>query len=203
MKMAENDQPEPKNLNVLREKHGYPVYRHNPSVPDAGSISKRKKVRYGNEQKGFVLDTSSGEVLNVGGAGFYEYEEVDDTKFVKMFLAGIKQTAGLSKSGLSIFEIVYNQLQNNPSTDEVKLNYFLASEEIKDLNDRTFRRGIKELLDKEFIFRSPIDGIYFVNIRFMFNGDRLAFVKGYKRKSSSSNAQGQLDFGGEDESSEL
>jgi hypothetical protein len=38
------------------------------------------------------------------------------------------------------------------------------------------------LLEKEFLFRSPYDGTVFVNIRFMFNGDRLAFVKGYKRK---------------------
>lgn len=29
---------------------------------------------------------------------------------------------------------------------------------------------------------SPNPGLFFVNIRFMFNGDRLAFVKGYKLK---------------------
>ncbi len=37
-------------------------------------------------------------------------------------------------------------------------------------------------MEKEFLFRSPYDGTFFVNIRFMFNGDRLAFVKGYKLK---------------------
>jgi hypothetical protein len=48
--------------------------------------------------------------------------------------------------------------------------------------------GLRELLEKEFLFRSPFDGTFFVNIRFMFNGDRLAFVKGYRLKST----QGEL-----------
>ena len=46
----------------------------------------------------------------------------------------------------------------------------------------TYYEGLRELLEKEFIFRTPYDGMFFVNIRFMFNGDRLAFVKGYKLK---------------------
>lgn len=183
---------------VVGLRKGVPIYRSNPSVPDSGSISKKKKVRYGNEQKGFVLDSGSGEVLNVGGAGFYEFEEVDDTRFVKMFLDGIKQAAGLSKSGLSMFEIVYNQVQQNPQVDEVKLSYYIAAEQVEGLTERTYQRGVKELLDKGFVFSSPFEGVYFVNIRYMFNGDRLAFVKGYKRKSSSINsAQGRLDLGDE------
>jgi hypothetical protein len=43
---------------------------------------------------------------------------------------------------------------------------------------------LRELLEKEFLFLSPYQGLYFVNIRYMFNGDRLAFVTGYKRKSA-------------------
>ncbi len=51
----------------------------------------------------------------------------------------------------------------------------------------TYFRGLRELLEREFLFRSPYDGVFFVNIRYMFNGDRLAFVKGYKRKSDKAN----------------
>jgi hypothetical protein len=45
-----------------------------------------------------------------------------------------------------------------------------------------YYNGLREMLDKEFLFRSPYDGTFFVNIRFLFNGDRLAFVKGYRLK---------------------
>ena len=41
------------------------------------------------------------------------------------------------------------------------------------------------MLEKEFLYRSPSEGVYFVNIRFMFNGDRLAFVKSYHVKGAS------------------
>ena len=177
---------------IIGKKQGLPIYKSNPSVPDRSSITRHKKQRFGDERRGFVVDQHTGEVLSVGGAGFYEFQEVDDTKFVKLFLAGIKQAVGLSKSGLALFEIVYNQLQEKPGDDTVMLSYFLVSEKIEGLNERTYQRGLRELLSKEFLFRSPADGMYFVNIKFMFNGDRLAFVKGYQR--AGTRTQGELNF---------
>ena len=53
----------------------------------------------------------------------------------------------------------------------------------RDLTDAELSR-IRDLLEKEFLFRSPSDGVFFVNIRFMFNGDRLAFVKTYHLKDT-------------------
>ena len=173
---------------IIGEKKGVPIYRTNPSVPDPNSISKRKKVHYGDEQKGFVVNPGSGEILNVGGAGFYEFEEVDDTRFVKLFLGGLKQAVGLSKSGLALFEIVYRQLQEKHGEDKVMLNYYMVSERFPDMTERTYQRGLRELLGKEFLYRSPSDGVFFVNVQFMFNGDRLAFVKGYRRQSASGQA---------------
>jgi hypothetical protein len=69
-----------KNSGALGEKSKHPY-------PD--DIKKRKAVRYGSDQKGFVVDGGSGDVLGVGAMGFYEFEEVDNAKFVKMFLAGM------------------------------------------------------------------------------------------------------------------
>lgn len=175
--------PQRQQFEIIGEKQGVPIYNSNPSVPEPNDIGKKKKVRYGDEQRGFVFDNGTGEVLNVGGAGFYEFEEVDNTRFVKLFLSGVKSAAGLSKSGLTLFEIVYRELQENPGEDKVMLSYYTASARVKQLTERTYRRGVRELLEKRFLFRSPADGVFFVNITYMFNGDRLAFVKGYRKKS--------------------
>lgn len=183
---------------IIGQKLGVPIYETNPSVPDPDSIKRRKPVRFGDDKRGFVVDGGSGEVLSVGGVGFYQFEEVDNTRFVKMFLDGIKQAAGLSKAGLTVFELVYREVQQNPGVDEIKLNFYSASKQIPSLTDRTYRRGLRELLEKEFLFRSPSDGVFFVNIRYMFNGDRLAFVKGYKRKGATSPTQPDLFDGGSD-----
>jgi hypothetical protein len=82
-----------------------------------------------------------------------------------------------------MFELVYNQLQQKPGQDTITLSILTAG-----MKKTAYYSGLRELLDKEFLFRSPYDGTFFVNIKFMFNGDRLAFVKGYKRKQDAQHA---------------
>lgn len=165
---------------AVSEKRGVPVYRTNPSIPSEGEIRKSKRAQFGNDVKGLVVDHGTGEILGHGGAIAYEWEEVDKERFVKLYLAGLKQAAGLSKAGLLVFEIVYAQVRENPGKDTVMLSAVETA-----LPRATYFRGLRELLDKEFLYKSTYDSIYFVNIRFMFNGDRLAFVKGYRLKDTS------------------
>jgi len=74
-------------------------------------------------------------------------------------------------------------IRANPGRNEIKLNQYVAKDH--GISDRTFQRGVRELLEKEFLYHSPSDGVFFVNIRFMFNGDRLAFVRSCHLKDAS------------------
>ncbi len=171
------------NGNQLSTKRGFPVYRTNPSVPSSNTLPTRnKRFHVPGGKASMIVDNSTGEIKGIGGMGFWWDEEVDTTRFVKLFLDGIKQAAGLSKTGIQVFELVYHQMRANPGSDEIKLNQYVAKDH--GISDRTYQRGVRELLEKEFLFRSPSDGVFFVNIRFMFNGDRLAFVKSYHLKGS-------------------
>jgi hypothetical protein len=163
---------------AVDEKYGVKVYQTNPSIPSETEIKRGKRAQIGTDMRGLVVDTGSGEILGHGGAIAYEWEEVDKERFVKLYLAGLKQAAGLSKAGLAVFETVYSRVRERPGQDTVPLDSFSSG-----LHPVTYRRGLRELLEKEFLFRSPNPGLFFVNIRFMFNGDRLAFVKGYKLKT--------------------
>jgi hypothetical protein len=174
LKMNKDDR---KSKQAVDERYGVPVYQSNPSVPSETEIKRSKRAQIGTDMRGLVVDSSSGEILGHGGAIAYEWEEVDKERFVKLYLAGLKQAAGLSKAGLAVFETVYKQVRERPGQDTVPLDSYSSS-----LHPVTYRRGLRELLEKEFLFRSPNPGLFFVNIRFMFNGDRLAFVKGYKLK---------------------
>lgn len=164
-------------VKAVKEKRGIPVYRTNPSIPGEHEIKKMKRTKLGDEHRGLVVDNGTGEILGQGGAIAYEWEEVDKERFVKLYLAGLKQAAGLSKAGLAVFEIVYNEMRGKPGEDSVLLGVSMSN-----LEERTFNRGLRELLEKEFLYRSTLASMFFVNIRFMFNGDRLAFVKGYRLK---------------------
>jgi len=177
--------------NQVSTKRGFPVYRTNPSVPQTNGMPTRTRRFHVPGGKGSVIvDNSSGEIKGLGGMGFWWEEEVDSSRFVKLFLDGIKQAADLSKTGMQVFELVYHEMRANPGSDEIKLNQYLARDH--GISDRTYQRGVRELLEKEFLYRSPSDGVFFVNIRFMFNGDRLAFVRSYHLKGTSRQQELQL-----------
>jgi hypothetical protein len=181
--MTEERQIPPVSANQVTTKRGFPVYRTNPSVPSLNVIPTRtRRINVPGGKASVIVDNSTGEVKGLGGMGFWWEEEVDTSRFVKLFLEGIKQAAGLSKAGMQVFELVYNELRANPGKDEIKLNLYVARDHA--ISDRTYHRGVRELLEKEFLYRSPSDGVYFVNIRFIFNGDRLAFVRSYHLKDS-------------------
>jgi hypothetical protein len=181
VKMAKDSQ---NGERVIRQKRGVPIYRANPSVPAKDEIVRGRRVQLGNEHKGMIIDGGTGEIIGRGAACMYEFEEVDKERFVKLFLDGVKKAAGLSAAGLTIFELIYNQVRESPNKDTVGMSLMLAQDQLPSLTERTYRRGVRELLDKEVIFRSPVDGVFFVNIRCMFNGDRLAFVKAYHLKGA-------------------
>src|ERR1700692_3840226 len=97
---------------VVDERYGVRVYQTNPRIPTAQEIKRGKRAQIGNDHKGLVVDTGNGEILGHGGAIVYEWEEVDKERFVKLYLAGLRKAAGLSKAGLAVFEMVYNELRS-------------------------------------------------------------------------------------------
>lgn len=87
--------------NQISTKRGFPVYRTNPSVPSRGGVPTRtRRFQVPGGKGAVIVDHGSGEIKGIGGMGFWWEEEVDTTRFVKLFLDGIKQAAGLSKTGM-------------------------------------------------------------------------------------------------------
>src|SRR5579863_8003656 len=89
--------------NQISTKRGFPVYRTNPSVPQANGLPTRaKRINVPGGKGSVIVDNSTGELRGIGGMGFWWDEEVDTTRFVKLFLEGIKQATGLSKAGIQV-----------------------------------------------------------------------------------------------------
>lgn len=168
-----------KNLQEQRTKHGQPVYDTNPSLPAAGEIAKTRRAQIGTDKRGLIIDQSSGEILGHGGAMIYEFEEVDKERFMKLYLAGLKSAVGMSKAGLAVFQLVYDQMLESKERDMVALSSGTSG-----LSQPQFSRGLRELIERDFLYRSPNPGLFWVNIKFMFNGNRLAFVKAYQIKGT-------------------
>lgn len=129
-----------------------------------------------------MLVSNEGEIVS-NVAGFWEAEEVDSTRFLKLFVNGVKALAELSSAGTKVFELLYIEMQSNIGKDQVYLS-FTALDENSGISRPVFKRGLSELIAKEFIAAMPAIGWYWVNPDFIWNGDRLAFVKEYRLKKN-------------------
>ena len=58
-----------------------------------------------------------------------------------------------------------------------------VEQNITPISRATFFRGMTELIERGFIAESQSQGMYFLNIDYLFNGNRLAFIKEYRVKA--------------------
>lgn len=146
--------------------------------------TKTKQVRTGGVKE--LVDPASGEVHN---AVIVEQEELDEVHFVKVFTAGIRAAFGLSLTGSRVFQAILDVYQRQPLTggfaDSIYLHFFDGGLDGRalDMSDRTFRRGLVELLENGFLYPRG-ENLYWVNPNLFFRGDRATFIKEYRRKSS-------------------
>ena len=160
----------------------------NPLVDGVTIKTKTKQVRVGGTRE--MADANTGEVAN---AVIVEEQELDDVHFVKVFTAGIRAAFGLSLTGSRVFQAVLDVYQKQPMSggfaDSVYLHFFdggLDGRQL-DLSDRTFRRGLVELLEKKFLFPRG-ENLFWINPNLFFRGDRATFIKTYRRRVSVEDA---------------
>ena len=153
-------------------RRGVLLHKQNPFMPEVKSRTRRVTNKRGDMM---LVSSDTGEI-KAPIAGFWEAEEVDSTKFLKLFVNGVKALAELTSAGTKIFELLYIEIQNNAGKDQVYLSYTALDENQTAISRSTFARGISELIDKKFIAAMPAVGWYWVNPDYIWNGDRLAFV---------------------------
>ena len=155
----------------------------NPLMEPQQVTSKRRFVRSGHAEE--LINPRTGEVHGV--ATIHQVEERDDAEFVKVFAAGVAASYELTKTAQRVFQVVLDQYQRTPMSrgyaDSVNLFWFGDGIEGRDvgMSEYTFKRGLRELLDKGFLY--PKDSASFwTNSALFFKGDRVLFIKEYRRR---------------------
>lgn len=154
----------------------------NPLVEKTVIRSKERSVVSGMRSE--LVDEKTGEVQAV--ASIHRVKQVDDAEFVKVFAEGVKAMYGLSRTGMRVFQAILDEYQqtkmNGGYADAIYLHWFgegLCGRDIG-VSEKTFNRGLKELLVKEFL-ACRSQNLYWVNPALFFKGDRVAFIKEYRR----------------------
>ena len=173
-------------------KSGISKHGSNPFIGTtiANTRAGSKRIYDTTGHKMMVVSGDTGEII--APAGFWQYQEVDKTQFVKLFVNGVKALKELTSAGTTVFEILYLRVQDNVGKDMVYMAFQALDQTITSISQSTYHRGLKELLVKDFIAESNMPGWYYINPDYMWNGDRLAFVKEY-RKATTKTVTRQID----------
>lgn len=158
-------------------RRGIVLYQTNPFMAEV----KTRTRRVTNKRGDMMLVNASNGDIQAPIAGFWEAEEVDSTKFVKLFVNGVKALKELTGSGTKVFEVLYLRIQENIGKDRVFISFTDLDQAATPMSHSTYKRGLAELIQKGFIAATPTQGWYWLNPDYVFNGDRLAFVKEYRR----------------------
>jgi len=169
---------------MIKKRKGNILYNENPFIKNALVTTKTKTKRMLNK-KGDMMITSrdTGEIITPI-AGFWHAEQVDNTKFVKLYINGVKAFKELTNAGTKVFELLYLRIQERINKDQIYLSFSMINQNITPMSEATYTRGMRELVDKGFIAATPHIGIFWLNPDYVWNGDRLAFVNEYYKKNT-------------------
>lgn len=154
-------------------------YESNPLVSPREIALSQRTVKAASSRD--LIDPSTGEVHAVNA--IYQRKIVDSERFAKIYLEGIGKTFGLSKSAQRVFQVVLQLCEKN--TDRLYLNFMMASKVDDAIIERTYHRGLLELLKSGFVAYSDLPNMFWINPHLFFNGDRVQFITEYVKCSTS------------------
>jgi hypothetical protein len=181
----------------------YEQHTENPFVEDAVTnvqIKKRKQMVLPTKQTAHyvhqVIDTDTGEVQDVHTA-FVRAVEVDETRFVKLYLQGLKDIWDLSKPAIRVFTYVIDCMRIGEDTIIFDVEECMEYTGYK--SDRSVFIGLATLIENGLIARSTKAYRYFINPMIVFNGNRVTFAKTYIKKRKQEKDPNQLTLFDEQE----
>jgi Firmicute plasmid replication protein (RepL) len=166
---------------VTKTRRGVALYEKNPFMLEV--TTKTRKVT--NKRGDMMLVNSETGIVQSNIAGFWAAEEVDSTKFVKLFIQGVKALKELTGAGTKVFEVLYLRVQENIGKDQIFMAFSSVDQVLTPMSNPTYDRGMRELIEKGFIAATPSQGMYWLNPSFVWNGDRLAFVQEYSKSNKT------------------
>lgn len=156
-------------------------YAENPLINPKAVSSRKKTVRV--LRGGHYADLVTGE--HVAQTGVFISKEIDEATFVKVFDAGIRAAFDLKPAGFKVFQLVLKLVASGKMQDDqitLHVSYATDTKSPLRMSDKTFWRGLRELMMKQFIATSTVPSLYWINPHLFFKGDRLTIVNEYIRE---------------------
>jgi len=158
-------------------------YAENPLIDPAAVRGKKKTTAViGRDPHG---NFKTGEVT--GHSAILVTRQIDAEAFVKVFDEGIRAAFDLTGAGFKVFQLVLKIVATGKMQDDkiyLHMSYATDPKSPLKMSDKTFWRGMRELIAKQFIAASTEPFLYWINPHLFFKGDRLVIVNEYVREQT-------------------
>ena len=170
-------------------------YKENPFLEDLEIVYKKKQVRVNTlgKDNNILVNEDTGEVK---ATHVVTYRKVDGAEFIKLFAKNIALTFDMTAAGFKVLMVVSHILQyKGINRDIITLDSYAFDDFIEAHKDndppitnfsiQTFARGLRELVDSKILAKCMRRGDYFINPKFVFNGDRVVFSTVLERRKTA------------------
>lgn len=130
-----------------------------------------------------AVDTQTGQVNGSIDIMFAQKEEVDTERFTKLYVNNLKFLFDLRPSDIRVLTYIMSILK--PGRDTIILSIKDCMEYAGIGAHSTIRFAIGNLLKSKILAKTPFPNTYFINPKFIFNGDRMILVRDITRKKET------------------
>ena len=137
-----------------------------------------------------VINLSDGELKNdVLLAGKRKY--VDGEDFVKIFVKEMDSIFDLSRASQKVFSYMLSSIKYD---DILMLKIEECQKKIGYKSKGPIFKSLAELIQKEFIAKTPNQFVYWINPKLFYKGDRLVVMREYRKAKQKENRPDQIDL---------
>lgn len=159
----------------------FPVNRDNPFIKSLIVRSGYKMQTFATKKGDAIMNLKTGE-LSDDAIFLSKKERVDKDKFVKLYVDSVSALFDLSRPAQKVFTFILQELEYS---DRVIFNMRKCRDVTGYSSDARIYRGLADLVKAEFIAKSEIPNVFFVNPQVFYKGDRLVLINQYTVENSN------------------
>lgn len=169
----------------------FPENRENPFLQKLLVPVKSKNQAVATSKNDIIINTITGEHKD-DALFLASKKNVDAEEFVKLFQGSMAAIFGLSKAAQRVFSYIFSITK--PSQDTLLFRVDDCKKATKYNSVQTIYSGLAELLENEFIAKSDITNVFYINPQIFYKGDRLIILREYRKRRTKEKDSSQLEM---------
>lgn len=131
-----------------------------------------------------ITDEETGELISDvrSNIAFQRRQYVDKQEFIKIYNEGLERIFNLKSSSIKVFGYFMNEMQNTINADFVYFDRNKCQKFCKWNGHRLVYDGLTELIKNLIVCKTDEEHKYWINPRFVFNGNRIIIFDEFIKK---------------------